>query len=628
MQGTSKVVSLAGSPGLPLRWRTPARAAAVPSYPLARLPASLPLLVVALPLLAVLVAAQSPIPFGKYDCLNPAIKSVDGFNLNTATHQISVLPAGFTNAAAKDSVAAVVSAAATPQEAAAVYGTAYAPAAAAAASAALQGSAGAAATAVAPAAVAPTTITIADLFSITYYGTWKLVTNLVVNETYVLYQCGTPNPVDLGVAPKDTKTFQIPLHSLAVPDTTALALVGQSVLKLQDRVVGAPSYCTDACGQVIATKCGFKADPDPFTFKVPGNILGVSDALLDTFPNGDPKSIIISAPGTSPAIRPQWLKFIGAFFNREGVASNSADTRMRNYLRKAKLARAAAPDNKPKVIWISSMDIFKDWGYPADGIQYVIFGTRFKKSYVEDAGGVLLDGKSLLGKYDKSIVDKELFSADDQYKNVAINPKADAMKARQAFLEVLSQADVVVDETYFIRPVNAPSMDALLARYTPSLDSPARIQFADVAKIPAFANQKVVTVGKRLSNDLTGSDWFESAVIETDRVLDDFITIITPQAQQQAITTKWLQRLGKEAVTPVRLSSCSAIKSCTRGNPGSVCANAYYRCKDGTLNPGQRLSHCNPQPSCTIKCQCCANPGATNCVNTCAAAPVSKQCPF
>jgi hypothetical protein len=35
-----------------------------------------------------------------------------------------------------------------------------------------------------------------------------------------------------------------------------------------------------------------------------------------------------SAPGTSPAIRPQWLKFIGAFFNREGVASNSADTRM------------------------------------------------------------------------------------------------------------------------------------------------------------------------------------------------------------------------------------------------------------------------------------------------------------
>jgi hypothetical protein len=54
-----------------------------------------------------------------------------------------------------------------------------------------------------------------------------------------------------------------------------------------------PSCTFPATTPVIAAKCGFKADPDPFTFKVPGNILGVSDALLDTFPNGDPKSIII-----------------------------------------------------------------------------------------------------------------------------------------------------------------------------------------------------------------------------------------------------------------------------------------------------------------------------------------------
>lgn len=45
-------------------------------------------------------------------------------------------------------------------------------------------------------------------------------------QKYVLYQCGTPNPVDSGVpVPDGAKVMQIPLTSVAVPDTTALAFM-------------------------------------------------------------------------------------------------------------------------------------------------------------------------------------------------------------------------------------------------------------------------------------------------------------------------------------------------------------------------------------------------------------------
>jgi hypothetical protein len=45
------------------------------------------------------------------------------------------------------------------------------------------------------------------------------------------------------------------------------------------------------------------------------------------------------------------------------------------------------------------------------------------------------------------------------------------------------QADVIFDETYFVRPVNAPDLTALLARYD--------LTWNDVASFPAFANRKV-----------------------------------------------------------------------------------------------------------------------------------------
>ena len=53
-------------------------------------------------------------------------------------------------------------------------------------------------------------------------GVGQVVRNTLVNETYVLYQCGLPAP-SLSQFPAGSKLFSIPLDSVAVLETVPLA---------------------------------------------------------------------------------------------------------------------------------------------------------------------------------------------------------------------------------------------------------------------------------------------------------------------------------------------------------------------------------------------------------------------
>ena len=52
------------------------------------------------------------------------------------------------------------------------------------------------------------------------------------------------------------------------------------------------------------------------------------------------------------------------------------------------------------------------------------------------------------------------------------------------------KADIIIDETYFIRPTNAPSIDALLARYRSASRSDVVVSYSEVANFPAFSQSK------------------------------------------------------------------------------------------------------------------------------------------
>ena len=56
----------------------------------------------------------------------------------------------------------------------------------------------------------------------------QVVKNTRAGETYLLYQCGTPNPQTTNTEldlPAGTKVFQIPLVSVAVTDSNAAAFL-------------------------------------------------------------------------------------------------------------------------------------------------------------------------------------------------------------------------------------------------------------------------------------------------------------------------------------------------------------------------------------------------------------------
>ena len=57
-----------------------------------------------------------------------------------------------------------------------------------------------------------------------HYACLQIVRNLLVNETYVLYQCGTQAPSS-NALPAGSKVFSIPLTSVAVLETVPIAFL-------------------------------------------------------------------------------------------------------------------------------------------------------------------------------------------------------------------------------------------------------------------------------------------------------------------------------------------------------------------------------------------------------------------
>ena len=64
----------------------------------------------------------------------------------------------------------------------------------------------------------------ATTFSISYHGTYKVITNIAQNEKYLLYQCGT-NP------PSDTSAYRI-VTPIPLPDGLALTSTGMFMFNI------------------------------------------------------------------------------------------------------------------------------------------------------------------------------------------------------------------------------------------------------------------------------------------------------------------------------------------------------------------------------------------------------------
>lgn len=413
-------------------------------------------------------------------------------------------------------------------------------------------------------------ITSAQGFSVDYYDTYKVVSNHIANETYVLYQCETPAP-SANLFPNGTKFFKIPLVSISAPETVPFAFL--ELLGVTDRVYDVSSYVVSPCGQKLL-ECNRTA-PNALdlgnTSLLEATVGPYVDGVLTTGAHPFPASFAFSAaqdPGDLN--RAEWVKFLGLFFNLEKYASNifaAISTAYNNTEAQAQSALQKAGNKQPVVAWTNH------YVYETNE-SYQLSFAPYKEQLAAAAGGTSLDFASIskvpgvrTASYSNSILE---FAWDGP------GVFASKQEAEAAFLTALSGADVLIDETYAVDPTTY-NLDAFKGQYGLNTTRPP----VNLSTLKWLNNNAIFREDGLISVD-GGLDWFEGAIARPDKVLSDIVRAVQvgaalPNAMSQKYT--WIRSIN-EAPTVVGPSACTAT-SCN-AIPSPICPFVSFCSSSGT----------------------------------------------
>ncbi|MFQ3661381.1 MAG: ABC transporter substrate-binding protein [Chloroflexaceae bacterium] len=334
----------------------------------------------------------------------------------------------------------------------------------------------------------PEKVTLQDArgWSIEYFNNYKLITVLNpwrdadVQFRYVLVQCGTPTPPDVG----DAQVIEVPVRSIITMSTTHLPHLKE--LDLLDRLVGVDAFQyintpevveLIEAGRLKAIGSGPALDVEQAIDLEPDLVMtyGVGNPEFDSHPKLLEAGLKVAMNSEymelAPLGRAEWIKFTAAFFNREAQATEIYNGIARRYTDMA--AKAQAVTDKPTVF--SSA--------PFQGTWYMPGGNSYAARLLADAGAVYLwDDDTSTGSMPLS------------------------------FEEVLDRA---ADADIWVNPGSWQSLAEGLA---------ADDRFA---RFRAFQDGQVYNNNKRL-NANGGNDYSETGVTNPDLVLADLIAIFHP----------------------------------------------------------------------------------------------------
>ncbi len=208
---------------------------------------------------------------------------------------------------------------------------------------------------------------------------------------YVLVQCGTPVPDDVG----DAAVISIPAGEVIALSTTYIPHLDD--LGLLDQLIGMDSglYVSNpdvvarfAAGELLEVGSGPSVNVELILDAEPSLVLafGSGSPDYDTHPTllaaGVPVVVASDYVEGSPLGQAEWGKFIALFYNREAEANAVFDAKADEYARLAALTAAIAPDARPSVLWNSYVGYADAWFIPG--------ANSFPAQYVRDAGGILV----------------------------------------------------------------------------------------------------------------------------------------------------------------------------------------------------------------------------------------------
>ena len=345
-----------------------------------------------------------------------------------------------------------------------------------------------------------------------YFPSYKVVVNNLTTgvETYVLYMCGTPPPVNAsstagfnastmvgldsslsGIVNSATKYFSVPVQRVAVDGslgsvgTTYLELLGErtSIAYLDTTDITSP--CIEYLGllEVIEPLPYYGAE---YMYDEAVADLTLYGNTASDLPNG--VSMAVTARVDDVTGYASWLKFVALFFNKEATASLLFNTTTANIASITAAATAAVPATASRkvVAWVSEYNDFST-GVPV----YELEQSTYRDALVVAAGGKPLT----------------VVAGGVSTGNVT------------AFKALLVGVDVLIDETYYYTPTNNYSLVLSTLGFTA----------ADVASglYPFLSNSSVWRNDAREGYD-DADDWYESAVAEPDAVLADLLRLTVP----------------------------------------------------------------------------------------------------
>lgn len=326
-------------------------------------------------------------------------------------------------------------------------------------------------------------------FSIYYHNNYKVIKvtnpyNGAVNETfvYVLYNRGDKQP---SVAGNNVVYIQKPINSIVCMSTTQIGYI--NALGLDSLIVGLSgadyvynNYLRDKIEKHKIVDVGFESgfnyevfmgiNPDlVFMYGVNNSVKTQVEKLSKLHKN----SAIAGEYLESTALaKTEWIKFFGAFFDKEEQASIIMDS-IANQYNKIK-AKAQSTIYKPKVLV----------GVPWKGVWYLPGGESLTSQYIKDAGGEYLWG-------DKMGVESFSISLED----IMIKSK---------------NADV------WLHTSSCESLQDIV-------DTDSRLK-----QITVFGNGKVLNNSNRMS-PTNGNDYFESGVVNPHIILKDIVSFLHPE---------------------------------------------------------------------------------------------------
>jgi len=406
-------------------------------------------------------------------------------------------------------------------------------------------------------------VEVAEDFRVRYAENYKVVQNLRVNETYVLYQCGTQMP-DVNAYPTNVKLFEIPLTNVALWDVTSSGFLSE--LGVGDRAKFVSGYATDPCLQKISHECGSEAQ-DPGSEFADERLLRMqnrrADAVFVSAASDDPKTVAFTAT-MDPAVlkRAEWIKFVSLFFNKEPEANRFFNAISATWER-IKIRRN---EDGPLVAWISYQDY--------DGKEFFIHFAQYKMELIEAAGGQNLDVTQVSSMNGVTSTTNGYLIEFERRRNQAV----------EILHDILKDVDIVIDETYQSNNT-AYDIDAFYQTFGCTSESPFKfIRDRKVFRLDA-------TIGNSTANT-NSMDWYETGVSRPDLVLKDLQLAFGTQLRR-GHKRNWLRNLS-EGELPRLLThqDCTTFKSCN-AVPEAICPSVQVTCL-GDIEYRNNTSECQP----------------------------------